>query len=342
MHAQIGGHDDRVAFERLATGAKERGAAKSLLQTAVGCPQQKLQIIDGFLPVRLRYCLVVYLVVYLVVCSPGGSGVRFGLGHGVFAVDFSVPRANRLANVAAKKPVADFIAQINGSDRARFNRKIRDALSRIKLARFDERASGAGIHASGAGTTVIGTRDFRYWQVECGVNLGDEKKRTFFTIDQTGIFTDPAEPRAHGQIPFKNGTGVRKGDKFLLRRESFKLGDHPRQALLQQKMIIETLSIGCDLNGTCEWPIFDWSRVWNIIQRYDNCRPGRLEKAFGITLVFKMALEIFHLAIEAFLQPINVHSDGYWSFELCDSEMSEALGGQQRFNLGAFQNWGQS
>ena len=68
----------------------------------------------------------------------------------------SIPRADLLADVASKNPIADFIAQVNRDVVFEFNREIGDAAHRINRAVGQNAIGGAGGDATRACAAMIG------------------------------------------------------------------------------------------------------------------------------------------------------------------------------------------
>ena len=87
---------------------------------------------------------------------------------------FFIPRTNRLANVAAKKPIAKLRTERGRRIAFRFDRPVGDALARVERAIRSERLSRAALHTAIASAAVIGDLRLAGRDVERGVDLPNE------------------------------------------------------------------------------------------------------------------------------------------------------------------------
>src|SRR3990172_3282958 len=118
-----------------------------------------------------------------------------------------VPRADKLAVVAAEDAIADERAQLLGDRPAQLNGEVGNAAARVEIVRRDDRAGRTDIHAGAAGAAVIFDR-YLDRQRQVGIYLAQKKPRTRAAVDQTGVFADPAEARLRGEWLFQHRGAV--------------------------------------------------------------------------------------------------------------------------------------
>ena len=79
-----------------------------------------------------------------------------------------IPRANVLANVAAKNPVADILPKLLGDSATQLNSEVADASRRVQHVRLRERVGGTCVQASRTCAAVIQLKSFVVFQFQIG------------------------------------------------------------------------------------------------------------------------------------------------------------------------------
>jgi len=120
----------------------------------------------------------------------------------------SIPRADHLADVASEDPPPNFVAQFQRDIVFEFDGEVRDATRRVEGAIGENATGGAGSDAARARAAVIGDERRVGFEREIEKNLGEQKIRALLRMDEAGVFADPADTGALGEITLKDGTRV--------------------------------------------------------------------------------------------------------------------------------------
>src|SRR5687767_6581045 len=119
----------------------------------------------------------------------------------------SIPGADHLANVASESPIADQRAQVGWDFVFEFDGEIRNAASGIESAVGEDALGGAGGDAACACATMISDHRKVWFESQVKQDLGKQKVGALFWINETGVFADPPNAGALGEITFKDGSG---------------------------------------------------------------------------------------------------------------------------------------
>ena len=115
-----------------------------------------------------------------------------------------VPRANKLAIVAAIDAVAHQRSKVQRDRPGMLNRQIRDASPRVQQARRKDGLRRANFDAGAATAAVLGYR-FTVRQFKIDINLTQEKHRSRLAVQHQGVFAAPALAAARGQLSLQHG-----------------------------------------------------------------------------------------------------------------------------------------
>src|SRR6266850_1424087 len=154
-----------------------------------------------------------------------------------------VPRANVLANIAAKNMTSHRPAKLLGNALPQFDRQIGDAPSCIHHVGFDECIRRTSIQA----LTAI-PAEVRRWQLICrearrqvegSEDDAQEKEGTKRFVQQQRIFPEPAQARMFCEDAFLHGTGVYVGPRYeRFGKMLTQRAPQPVQAIPQHVMIV--------------------------------------------------------------------------------------------------------
>src|SRR5262245_30693660 len=112
--------------------------------------------------------------------------LKLGQGSGRSAPCFVVPRANILADIAAKDVVAHRRTKLFRNGAALFDRQVGNAEARVELARSNDRLRRAGIDAASAAAAAIGSVRVRR-KLQRSKNHSQKEPRSYLLIDNAGV-----------------------------------------------------------------------------------------------------------------------------------------------------------
>src|SRR5207302_9319024 len=118
----------------------------------------------------------------------------------------AVPRADKLAVVAAVDAVADQRPQLFGDRALMLDGEVRDAAACIELVRRDDRLRRTDVDAAAAGTAMLLDRRVRR-QRQVGVDLA-EKEPGAGAVEEQRVLAAPADPGPHCELHFHHGRRV--------------------------------------------------------------------------------------------------------------------------------------
>ena len=118
-----------------------------------------------------------------------------------------IPGTHILANVAAKNVIANSFAHIFGNGRFQFNCQVRNALSGVHHTGLYNGPSGATFHTARAGAAAVGHGAVGQ-QVQIKKNLPNKKIGTLVLVNQTAIFSKPAESCLVSPDPIARRPGI--------------------------------------------------------------------------------------------------------------------------------------
>src|SRR5688500_7818695 len=174
----------------------------------------------------------------------------------------SIPGADHLANVASESPIADQRAQVGWDIVFEFDGEIRNAAFGIECAVGEDALSGAGGDAARACATMISDHRKVWFESQVKQDLGKQKVGALFWINETGVFADPPDAGALGEITFKDGTGI--GVIAVPDRTSSLLLDKLNEFLHargQNVMIVRTPGIGGNARFALTLPALRWRGI---------------------------------------------------------------------------------
>ena len=89
------------------------------------------------------------------------------------------------------------------------NGQVGDAASGIQCPVRQDALRRAGVDAAGARAAVVGfERRIRLERIS-KQDFGQQEIGSVLRVDQAGVFADPAQTGAHGEVAFQQGTGIR-------------------------------------------------------------------------------------------------------------------------------------
>lgn len=118
-----------------------------------------------------------------------------------------VPGAVQLAVVAAVNPVADGFAELLRNGAVEFDGQVGDTAAGVEQVGRDDGMGRADVEAGPAAAAVAARRPVDR-QRQVGIQLAEEKPGTVPSIDQVGVFSDPAESRLFGDRFFQHRGAV--------------------------------------------------------------------------------------------------------------------------------------
>src|SRR5258706_4846427 len=158
-----------------------------------------------------------------------------------------VPGTDVLANIAAVKPAFQFRGDLLiHFRRARFNRRVRNALSRIHYVWLYDSAGWTGIKTEGARTTLVGDFFVRVFKIQIQQQLADENPRAILARDQIRVLAHPTQPGANGPGLIHHWLDVDANFAGSLRPLFFNPGQELAQLIADDFMIVVTPGIARD------------------------------------------------------------------------------------------------
>ena len=131
---------------------------------------------------------------------------------------FTIPRANILADIAAKDLPPHARHQFRCNRTLVFDSQIRNALRRIHLVRRDQRASGTRIEAPRACPAMIldqQLRCFLFWtEIQRGQQHREKSKRSQLRMNEAGVLSRPSQSSCRRQRAFYHWSRVDIGSRF--------------------------------------------------------------------------------------------------------------------------------
>ena len=162
-----------------------------------------------------------------------GLEVTFGCRAGK-----TVPRADNLAVIAPKHPVADHRAQLFRDRSFQLNGQVRNALARIQHVWPDKGIGGANIQASGASPAMLGFVRLVHRQRQVDKQFTQEEVATRLAIEHQGVFANPAQPGFLCDGFFQHRGAVDKGAKAKRADLSLNTISQVLHALANQLVVI--------------------------------------------------------------------------------------------------------
>src|SRR6266566_3521206 len=129
-------------------------------------------------------------------------------GIGRCAREADVPGTDILTDVATEQPIADLGSLRVGELAAMLDRQIRNARSRVEIARSDEGIGRTGIEAAAACPAAVRFEGEIRFQRCIGQDDADERERPELWMDQHHVLPNPSEARELCELALGNWTGI--------------------------------------------------------------------------------------------------------------------------------------
>ena len=167
-----------------------------------------------------------------------------------------------LADVAAENPSTDLWTQLLGDLAFILDGEIGDAQICVEGAVWQNSLGGTGVDAASAGSAVVAGKGFVNREFDAKQNFSKEKVGADFGVDETGVFTDPAETGALGKVAFENRTGIcipAVGNRMpdLV----FDEVDDGFELFFQEDVVVVDEGVGGDFADWGRCPLSLWERV---------------------------------------------------------------------------------
>ena len=154
----------------------------------------------------------------------------------------AIPRAHVLADVTAKHPILHLPGKFLGYRFFELNGEVANAAATIHHVGFRDGIGGAGIHAAGTSTAIVGGGTIGL-QLQIDDELGQEEKAATLAVEQEAVFTNLAIARPLRPRALQYGCRIYKGAPFNGSNLGFQLAKQFAQFTLQYMMVILAVSI---------------------------------------------------------------------------------------------------
>lgn len=215
----------------------------------------------------------------------------------------TVPGADQLAIIAAENPVAHGLAEFQRNGAARLDGEITDTAPRVELIGCDDGARRANIN-TGTATAAVRAHRRIHRQGEVGEQLAEKKEGAGLTVDDQGVFADPAEAGLlrHGFFQYRCGVdksavthGAAAGDNTV---------GQLLQALADHLVVVTTQRVAGNIGAAAVLQRFPGARVFRqVVHAYRDDALRARHQQLRPRAFFAVGLHIVQLAVEAALQP---------------------------------------
>ncbi len=221
----------------------------------------------------------------------------------------AVPRADLLADVAAKDVAADSGVEIVGDGSLVLDGEVGDAARGVHTARVGRVEQGlcrAGVDAGGAGAAAVGMQ-LEGWlrgEWERGGDGGEEEPGAELLVDEAGVAADPAETGAGGEVALEEWASVDVA-AGLAGSDDLEVGLDGAETAQKVVVVIDGIAFGVAIPGVAGdpasgfWRGVDGARTSGVVvegTHDDRFRPwnGVLDSGAEELALLVAALEVVH------------------------------------------------
>jgi len=224
------------------------------------------------------------------------AGFFGGLGE-------AVPRADMQAFVAAIDPVADGFAEFQRDGTLVFDGEIGNTAAGIEAMRRGDGVGRAGIHAAGAGSTVVDPPAVGF-EFEGGEQFAEEKPCAESAVDLDCRFAIPADSGFMGEVAFEYRPGIdvialSATPFFQCRIEGLEFFD-------DEVVVVIVPCVAGDAAGGPRVVRFGLVLARVVVEREDDDRSDAGEDFARVDTAVGIARHPLHVAVFAVVDPLQI------------------------------------